>query len=260
MAKTRHEDRVDADAGVVKYGALSQPEGKLSVTRWLYGPDEGRQMMLVWREPEGPKIESPPERRGFGSRLIEHTLAFEPEGEAMLDFAPDGLGVRVELPLKNFVPQDNPLALPIFAHRIPLSPQGDVFILKGKRILVVEDEHLVAHETVVALTNAGCEVIGPLPNVPAALGWASGSAPDAAILDFNPGNDLVWPVALLLRARRIPFVFVTGCAALVDVPEALQDVLRLEKPLRSDCIVQRLADQFDGSQAVPTGASRPSGS
>lgn len=243
-----------------KYGALSQPEGRLWITWGLNGPQDARQMTLCWQERQGPKIETRPERRGFGSLLIEHTLAFELEGKASLDFAPEGLQVLVELPVRNLVPKETTQALRLPAGTVPSSPGSDVSILRGKRILVVEDEHLVAHETVVTLTNAGCEVIGPVPNVAAALASAGSSVPDAAILDINLGNDMVWPVGLLLKSRGIPFVFVSGYAAPVDVPAALQDVLRLEKPLRSDCIIQRLADQFAAPKAVPTGASRPSGS
>lgn len=232
-----------------KYGALSRPEGILSVAWTVSGAEDARHMALSWSETLGPQIAGPPARRGFGSLLIEHTLAFELEGKATLDYAPSGLKVLVELPLRNLVPQEPPHPVPAPADLAPASSGSDVAILKGKRVLVVEDEHLVAHETVCALTRAGCEVIGPMPNLNTALASAGAAAPDAAILDINLGSDLVWPVALLLRAKGVPFVFVTGYAAPVDVPETLQDVLRLEKPLRSDCIIQRLADEVAGSGA-----------
>ncbi len=233
-----------------KYGALSRPEGMLSVIWAVSGVEEARNMTLCWSETLGPQLAGAPARRGFGSLLIEHTLAFELEGSAKLDFAPDGLKVQVELPLRNLVPQDtaHPVAAP--ADSAPASSGSDIAILKGKRVLVVEDEHLVAHETVCALAKAGCEVIGPMPNLNTALASAGAAAPDAAVLDINLGSDLVWPVALLLRAKGVPFVFVTGYAAPVDVPEALQDVLRLEKPLRPDCIIQRLADEVAKSGAT----------
>ena len=77
-----------------KYGALSGPEGCVEVT-WTVA--DGR-LALSWRERGGPKV-IPPTRRGFGSRLIERSLKGEMGGEAVLDFAEDGLVCRVTLPL-----------------------------------------------------------------------------------------------------------------------------------------------------------------
>jgi two-component sensor histidine kinase len=77
-----------------KYGALSRPEGRLEVS-WLV--DEAR-LALTWREFGGPPVVAP-ERRGFGSRLIERSLEGQLGGGAVLDFAPDGLICRIELPL-----------------------------------------------------------------------------------------------------------------------------------------------------------------
>lgn len=233
----------------VKYGALSQPAGRLSVTWTLQGPDDARQLVLTWAERQGPRIARPPERRGFGSLLIEHTLAFELEGGAKLDYAPQGLTVFMELPVSNLVLHDRANPSQRLASTAPATLGAGVDILKGKRVLVVEDEHLVAHETAAALSQAGCEIIGPLPNVKTALAAIAETDADAAILDINLGDDLVWPVALLLKSKRIPFVFVTGFAAPLDVPQALETVLRLEKPLRPDCMAQRLADEMTAALA-----------
>jgi two-component sensor histidine kinase len=78
----------------VKYGALSSPTGCVEV-RWSV--DAGL-LTLMWRERGGPPVK-PPTRRGFGSRLIERSLRGDMRGEAVLDFAPDGLLCRVRLPL-----------------------------------------------------------------------------------------------------------------------------------------------------------------
>jgi two-component sensor histidine kinase len=79
-----------------KYGALSGADGRVEV-RWTV--DE-RRLELTWRERSGPKV-TPPTRRGFGSRLIERSLKGEMAGEAVLDFAEDGLTCRVTLPLRS---------------------------------------------------------------------------------------------------------------------------------------------------------------
>ena len=77
-----------------KYGALSSPEGRLSV-RWTIADD---QLHLTWTERGGPPV-TPPERRGFGTRMIERTLASEFGGKVKLDFASEGVTCTVVAPL-----------------------------------------------------------------------------------------------------------------------------------------------------------------
>lgn len=82
----------------VKYGALSVPGGRVSI-RWDR-IDEGdvEQFTLLWAEDGGPPV-TVPERRGFGTRMIERGLAAELNGTAVIEFAPDGLRCRVTAPL-----------------------------------------------------------------------------------------------------------------------------------------------------------------
>jgi len=74
----------------VKYGALSNEDGRVHVT-WTLGPGPGpRQLRIVWREIGGPPV-SKPQRRGFGSRVIVGGLAHQLDGMVDLDFAPAGV-------------------------------------------------------------------------------------------------------------------------------------------------------------------------
>jgi len=77
-----------------KYGALSAGQGCVSVDWALV---DGT-LSLTWRERGGPVV-APPERRGFGSRLVERSLQGPLAGEARLEFAPEGLVCRIALPL-----------------------------------------------------------------------------------------------------------------------------------------------------------------
>ena len=90
LALAMHELATNA----VKYGALSQDGGRVGV-QWRIAEDDGTaRLELEWRESGGPPV-SPPTRRGFGSRLIERSLARELHGEVTLLFDPDGLVCRV---------------------------------------------------------------------------------------------------------------------------------------------------------------------
>jgi PAS domain S-box-containing protein len=90
IAMALHELATNA----AKYGALSVPEGRVDL-HWSYAD---RVLRLTWRECDGPAV-SPPSRRGFGSRLIERSLAGELGGEVELTFAPKGVVCTMAAPL-----------------------------------------------------------------------------------------------------------------------------------------------------------------
>jgi two-component sensor histidine kinase len=81
----------------VKYGALSQPGGGLSVS-WHLDPT-GRTLHVAWREAGGPGIAAPPERHGFGSRVIEQTVRLQLGGDVSRRCLPDGLLCDLTVPL-----------------------------------------------------------------------------------------------------------------------------------------------------------------
>jgi CheY-like chemotaxis protein len=103
--------------------------------------------------------------------------------------------------------------------------------LEGIRVLVVEDEFLVATVIEDMLESAGCVVSGPIPRVAEALDAVDHGTYDAAILDVNLGGDRVDPVAGALSRRNIPFAFVTGYGA-GALPNEYADRPRLCKPFR----------------------------
>src|SRR3954469_1741548 len=84
---------------------------------------------------------------------------------------------------------------------------GDV---EGCRVLVVEDETILAVTIEETLLDLGCIVVGPVGKLEAALQVAAVERLDAAILDISIRGGLVFPVAETLRARGIPFVFASG--------------------------------------------------
>jgi PAS domain S-box-containing protein len=102
LALALHELATNA----AKYGALSLAEGRVDL-RWhvMNEPAEPR-FCLTWSERDGPPILAPPERKGFGSRLIERSFAAEVGGGVTLTFAPTGLICRLEAPLAAM--QDTP--------------------------------------------------------------------------------------------------------------------------------------------------------
>jgi DNA-binding response OmpR family regulator len=82
--------------------------------------------------------------------------------------------------------------------------------LKGLRLLIVEDEALVAMMIHDVISDAGADVVGPAANIRTAMSALGAESIDGAILDVNLGGERIDPVADELRARKIPFLFVTG--------------------------------------------------
>ncbi|MFT4255248.1 MAG: PAS domain S-box protein [Caulobacter sp.] len=77
-----------------KYGALSTPAGQVAIGWSREGEGYDERLRLGWKESGGPLV-SPPERQGFGSRLITRGLALELDGEAMLNYPPDGVACTI---------------------------------------------------------------------------------------------------------------------------------------------------------------------
>lgn len=82
--------------------------------------------------------------------------------------------------------------------------------LTGCRILVVEDEYLIAIEMERWLQEAGAVVAGPVSNAVQALALIEKAKPDAAVLDVHLRDDLVYSVADQLSALGVPYLFATG--------------------------------------------------
>jgi CheY-like chemotaxis protein len=80
-------------------------------------------------------------------------------------------------------------------------------------VLVVEDEFLVAMDIELMLGDLGCQVLGPIGDLPGALRAAQEEALDVALLDVNLAGEPVAPVAEALALRAVPFVFCTGYQA-----------------------------------------------
>jgi CheY-like chemotaxis protein len=105
--------------------------------------------------------------------------------------------------------------------------------MSALRILVVEDEGLVAMLIEDILDDLGCEVPCSASSVAQAMRWLDGGGEaDGALLDVNLGGEAVWPVAEVLMARGVPFAFTTGYGQLGEPRFAHAPLLG--KPIRAE--------------------------
>jgi DNA-binding response OmpR family regulator len=111
---------------------------------------------------------------------------------------------------------------------------------KPRRILVVEDEMMIAMMLEDMLADLGHHVVGVAPNLKTALVMADDLAFDMAILDINLAGDRSFPVAQRLQAKGVPFMFATGYGTL-GLEDPFRDTRTLKKPFQ----MSELAEAVD---------------
>ena len=197
MAQTLALSLHELATNAAKYGAFSSAAGKLSV-HWELRDET---LQLHWRETGGPETHKPV-KTGFGTQIITGSIERQLGGQAKFEWLPAGLSCVLTIPFGPRLARDQDEAEDS-ADAAP-APQP------ARRVMVVEDEALVALVLADQLTDIGLSVAGPYSSVAEAKAAVVAQEFDAAILDINLRGELVYPVAEALSSRGIPFVFVTG--------------------------------------------------
>jgi CheY-like chemotaxis protein len=123
--------------------------------------------------------------------------------------------------------------------------------LRDYRILVVEDEYILAMDLQNFLEDNGAVVVGPAPSVGQAMALIRSGMPiEAAIVDVNLGGEMAFPVADALTERRIPFVFASGYAD-DTLQERYPDARTCKKPYGLHEIARTLTDALTASFRRP---------
>ena len=108
--------------------------------------------------------------------------------------------------------------------------------IAGRRVLIVEDESLVAMLLETILEDMGCVPVGPAATVDEGLQLVGGDEPiDAALLDVNVAGTQVFPIAEALKARGVPFVFSTGYGE-GGLPDEWRGQPTLQKPFTESAV------------------------
>ena len=227
----------------VKYGALSTDTGRVEVT-WKARPAGG--FDLTWVERGGPPV-SQPERRGFGSTLLERVTGRELGGETNMEFRPDGVRVTIGAdasalaarPARAEPVETKASAAPSESHAGASSGALPIDGVKGQRIIIVEDAMLLALELEAGLVEAGAKVVGSAADIEEALRLIEKPF-DVAVLDANLNGQSVTPVAEILKQRGKPFIIATGYGD-AGAPEGF-DAPVVRKPYNVNQIAAAIAE------------------
>lgn len=117
------------------------------------------------------------------------------------------------------------------------------------RILLVEDNYLIAHALAAQLAGLGCEVVGPATSEGAAMDLIAAERLHGAILDINIHGGTSIDIALRLRRAECPFVFITGYGNPRVLPEELRDATRIDKPVTHATLVRIVDEEFRSGEA-----------
>jgi len=230
----------------LKYGALVEPNGHVTVAWRVVYEDGEPWLRFDWRENTGSGV-LPPKREGFGTQLITRRVPYELKGRGSLDFNAEGVQCRLEFPLVrgDSILETDAVTLQTTISGGELDMSGEVN-LAGARVLVVEDDYYLALDTQRALQQAGGVVLGPCPDEKTVLQVIAHDSPGCAVVDINLGEGPSFTVASALQTKGIPFVFVTGYDDVV-IPEAFSAVPRLRKPVELRQIVRAAAQAALGT-------------
>jgi DNA-binding response OmpR family regulator len=117
--------------------------------------------------------------------------------------------------------------------------------LAGLKLLLVEDNFLIAEDVRDTLARNGCDVVGPAPRVAKALELVRDNAAlDGAVLDVNLGSELCFPIAAALAARGVPFLFLTGYDSESMIPAEFRAATVLAKPIEERTLLMMVKETF----------------
>ena len=215
-----------------KYGALSNAAGRVEISwRILRGQNDRVRFEISWVERDGPMV-TPPSRTGFGSTVIDKLASRGLGATVDLKYLPAGLTWRLECSASKVLDggTDEEHAAYVTEES---GPAG------GGRIMVVEDEALLAIDIAQVLGTAGFNVIGPAANVEQAFRLLDRLGCDCAVLDVNLGKETAEPIARRLSEAGIPFITLSAYDP-DQMPSIFKSSLRLSKPLQPQALIDAI--------------------
>ena len=226
----------------IKYGALSVANGMVSV-RWRLDRAQPDLLQLTWEETGGPAARAP-ESAGFGTKVMDRVVGDQLSANVESKWLKEGLVFSLSFDLAPFIPGGT---VGRKTNKRPVEAEPEV--LKGKTILVLDDEWLIAEQHADVLTTVGARILGPFTRLADAMDQDF-SKVDAALLDFSleDGNSL--PLARELHEAGTPIAFVTGYGPAMHLNSPFDKCPVITKPANAAAILNGAARLISQAMAA----------
>lgn len=233
-----------------KHGALSSATGTVLIDWELECTDGLPNLCLNWHE-KGAPAHPPTSREGFGTTLLRR-VADASGGSVEIQDDGSARQIVLKLPLQMYRLTAPPATL---STRDDAAISGEVPSLRGCRVLVVEDEFIVALDEAAVLEEEGCLVLGPAATVDQAIVHIASTHLDLAVLDANLNGRSVERIAEALAAKGVPFLFASGYGP-ESLPRGWGTHPLLEKPFSGPQLIKALLDLAALSSSAPRAGAR----
>ncbi len=222
-----------------KYGSLSVTGGRVTIGWHRTGSGD---LMLEWRETGGPEVK-PPERKGFGTTIIDRSVPYDLGGQARIDYDPKGVHAVFCIPARHLSEPRSVAGGKAIKYPRPAvgHPQAvPEALLKGHDVLLVEDSLIIALDAEDIANRLGAKTVTTAAAVEGALDCIEAARPSVAMLDINLGDHPSYPVADRLAALNIPFLFATGYGEQAQLPMNHRGRPVVQKPYTLENVARAL--------------------
>ena len=225
-----------------KYGSLSVPGGTVDFT-WSCN-DRG-DLDLRWREHDGPPVKAPT-RKGFGTTIIERSVPYDLGGDSTIRYEDGGVEADFRIPARHVSKPRTTGGTPIRFPRASVGhreePPSD--LLKGHRVLLVEDSLIIALDAEDIATRLGADDVVTAASVEAALDLIETAPPTVAVLDINLGSTTSFAIADELMDLGVPFMFATGYGEQAQFPDEHRGRPVVQKPYTIENVARTLGEML----------------
>ena len=226
-----------------KYGSLST-DGFVELS---WHRNNSRDLVVTWRERGGPPVH-PPERKGFGTTIIERSVPYDLGGSAEARYSETGFEADFCIPARH-VSEPKSFAGPAikFTRSTPSHPtEPPPKFLAHRHVLLVEDSLIISLDAEDILIRLGADHVTIHATPQGALDYLDATTPSVAVLDINLGDRTSFPIADRLLELQVPFIFASGYGEQASLPMEHRGRQVLQKPYTLENMARGLAELFGG--------------
>jgi two-component sensor histidine kinase len=225
-----------------KYGSLSSKSGRVELS-WHRNRD--KDLVLSWREEGGPRVMQP-NRRGFGTTIIERSVPYDLGGKVDAVYDPSGYRATFCLPARHISEAKTVVGPAVrFARSTPTNPvPPPPKFLAGRSVLLVEDSLIISLDCEDILVRLGAEHVTTHATAQGAIDYLGQAKPALAILDINLGDRNSFPVADRLVELDVPFIFASGYGEQASLPMEHRHRAVVQKPYTIEKVAAALAEML----------------